>query len=98
MGEDERNRLLKSFCYQLSSEDSLRATVHSILQAANIPLEEENKNKREFLQRGFHSEVIRHCQVLFVQGNYFHAVFEACKVYNKLVPKRLSARRTVNLL
>jgi uncharacterized protein (TIGR02391 family) len=88
MGEDERNRLLKSFCDQLSGEDNLRVTVHSILQAANISLGEESKDKKEFLQRGFHSEVIRHCQVLFVQGNYFHAVFEACKVYNKLVAEK----------
>jgi hypothetical protein len=49
MGEDERNRLLKTFCYQLCSEDSLRATVHSILQAANIPLEEENKDNGEMI-------------------------------------------------
>jgi uncharacterized protein (TIGR02391 family) len=26
-----------------------------------------------------------HCKQLFAQGNYFHAVFEACKVYNKAV-------------
>ena len=93
MGEDERNRLLKSFCDQLSGDGDLHTSVHSILQAAEIPLEEENKNRDEFLNRGFHSEVIKHCQVLFLQGNYFHAVFEACKVYNKLVgEKALSSK------
>lgn len=93
MGEDERNRLLKSFCDQLSGEGDLRVAVHLILLAADVPLEEENKNTNEFLQRGFHSEVIKHCQVLFLQGNYFHAVFEACKVYNKLVgEKALSSK------
>ena len=93
MEEDERNRLLRSFCDQLSGESDLRAKVHSILQAASVPLGEENKDKKEFLQRGFHSEVVKHCQVLFVQGNYFHAVFEACKVYNKLVgEKALSSK------
>jgi hypothetical protein len=93
MGEDERNRLLKSFCDQLSGNSDLRTSVHSILQAAEIPLEEENKNRDEFLNRGFHSEVIKHCQMLFLQGNYFHAVFEACKVYNKLVgEKALSSK------
>lgn len=88
MGEDERNRLLKSFCDQLSGNSDLRTSVYSILRAAEIPLEEENKNRDEFLNRGFHSEVIKHCQVLFLQGNYFHAVFEACKVYNKLVGEK----------
>jgi len=88
MVEDERNRLLKSFCDQLSGEGDLRAAVHSILQAADIPLGEENKNRDEFLNRGFHSEIIRHCQALFLQDNYFHAVFEACKVYNKLVGEK----------
>lgn len=93
MGEDERNRLLKSFCDQLSGEGDLRVAVHLILLVADVPLEEENKNTNEFLQRGFHSEVIKHCQVLFLQGNYFHAVFEACKVYNKLVgEKALSSK------
>lgn len=88
MGEDERNRLLKSFCDQLSCDSELHATVHSILQAAGVPLGEDCKDKNEFLQRGFHIEVIKHCQVLFLQGNYFHAVFEACKVYNKLVGEK----------
>lgn len=93
MGEDERNRLLKLFCDQLCGEGDLRTSVHSILQAADIPLGEELKNRDEFLNRGFHSEITRHCQVLFLQGNYFHAVFEACKVYNKLVrEKALSSK------
>lgn len=93
MDEDERNRLLKSFCDHLCGDRDLRATVNSILQAAGVPLEDENKDKNEFLQRGFHSEIIKHCQVLFLQGNYFHAVFEACKIYNKLVgEKALSSK------
>jgi uncharacterized protein (TIGR02391 family) len=88
MGEDERNKLLKSFCDQLSGEGDSRKAVYSILQAADIALGEENKYRNEFLQRGFHREVIKHCQKLFIQGNYFHAVFEACKVYNKLVGEK----------
>jgi len=99
MGEDERNRLLESFCDQLSSEDDLRTAVHSILKAADVPLRNESKDKSEFLHRGFHSEIIKHCQVLFLQGNYFHAVFEACKVYNKLVgEKALSSKDGESLM
>ncbi|MDI9417581.1 MAG: TIGR02391 family protein [Euryarchaeota archaeon] len=93
MGEDERNKLLKLFCDQLSGEGDLRTTVHSILQASEISLEDGNKDRDEFLNRGFHNEVIKHCRELFLQGNYFHAVFEACKVYNKLVgEKALSSK------
>jgi len=40
---------------------------------------------KRFDSRGFHPEVAQHCRILFSQGNYFHAVFEAAKVYNKLV-------------
>jgi uncharacterized protein (TIGR02391 family) len=88
MEEDERNRLLKSFCDQLIGENDLRDAVHSMLLAADVSFGNEYKDKNEFLQRGFHSEVIKHCQLLFLQGNYFHAVFEACKVYNKLVGEK----------
>ena len=99
MGEEERNSLLASFCNLLSGNSDLHAAVHSILQADDVPLGDENKDKNEFLQRGFHSKVIKHCQVLFLQGNYFHAVFEACKVYNKLVgEKALSSKDGESLM
>jgi uncharacterized protein (TIGR02391 family) len=32
--------------------------------------------------------VVRHSQHLFLQGNYFHAVFESAKAYNKLVREK----------
>lgn len=88
MEEEERNRLLISFCEQLSGDTNLRAAVRSILQDAGIVTIEVNTDRQEFLSRGFHLEVIKHCQNLFVQGNYFHAVFEACKLYNKLVREK----------
>lgn len=93
MGEDERNRLLESFLDQLTGEGELRTTVYSILESSGIAGGETNKDKQEFLRRGFHSQVIRHCQVLFIQGNYFHAVFEACKVYNKLVGEKAMSQK-----
>jgi uncharacterized protein (TIGR02391 family) len=88
MGEDERNGLLKSFLDQLTGEEEIRASVYSILESAGVAGSETNADKQLFLQRGFHNEVIKHCQTLFVQCNYFHAVFEACKVYNKLVREK----------
>lgn len=37
----------------------------------------------EFLKRKFHPEVVKHSQRLFLQGNYFHSVFESAKAFNK---------------
>ena len=88
MGEEERNQLLRSFCDQLCGDSDLRATAYSILHAGGVPTVEVSTDKREFLARGFHPQVIEHCQNLFTQGNYFHAVFEACKLYNKLVREK----------
>jgi uncharacterized protein (TIGR02391 family) len=93
MGEDERIRLLKSFCDQLCGGSDFSAAVHSILQKAGFPQLEANADRGEFLGRSFHAEIIRHCQTLFIQGNYFHAVFEACKVYNKLVREKASSSK-----
>ena len=36
----------------------------------------------------FHPEIITHCRELYGQGHYFHAVFEAAKVYNNLVKSK----------
>jgi uncharacterized protein (TIGR02391 family) len=41
-----------------------------------------------FLNRGFHAEVHKHSRKLFLQGNYFHAVFEAAKAYNYAVKEK----------
>ena len=37
----------------------------------------------------FHREITRHCRELYVQENYFYAVFEAAKVYNNLVKSKM---------
>jgi uncharacterized protein (TIGR02391 family) len=84
MAEEERNKLLRSFIDQLCPDDAVQGTIHSILESAGL-LGDTKSELREFVGRGFHSEVVAHCRKLFSQGNYFHAVFEACKVYNKMV-------------
>ncbi len=43
------------------------------------------ENIRIFDDRKFHSKIIQHARKLFIEGNYFHAVFECCKVYDKEV-------------
>jgi uncharacterized protein (TIGR02391 family) len=45
----------------------------------------ESETHKLFTERKFHPQVIEHCERLFSQGNYFHAVFEGCKIYNKNV-------------
>ena len=46
------------------------------------------ENEKIFDERTFHSKIIQHARKLFVQGNYFHAVFECCKVYDKEVNQK----------
>jgi Protein of unknown function (Hypoth_ymh) len=43
---------------------------------------------KEFYDRAFHSEVQKHAKKLFLQQNYFHAVFEACKAFNNAVREK----------
>ncbi len=85
MTNEERNKLLITFCKKITTEDQ-RDKLNQILEDGLGPSQSaEREAYSEFLSRGFHSEVIGHCKRLFAQGNYFHAVFEACKVYNKAV-------------
>lgn len=45
-------------------------------------------DREQFLNRKFHSQVIKHAKKLFLQGNYFHAVFEVSKAYNNAVKNK----------
>jgi uncharacterized protein (TIGR02391 family) len=88
ISSDERTRLLIQFCHGLVNDDLLRQ-VDKILVDAGIPIEAVNKEDYVlFISRAFHEEVNKHSRDLFLQGNYFHAVFEACKVYNLLVKEK----------
>lgn len=85
MNNEERNKLLISFCKGITSQ-SLHSQLNTILENAGISENEINKElSNDFIARQFHDEIHKHCKKLFLQGHYFHAVFEACKVYNKLV-------------
>ena len=85
MNNDERNQLLVTFCKRIIP-DSQRDNLTKILEDCLGPSQSaEREAHSEFIVRGFHSLVIKHCKRLYAQGNYFHAVFEACKVYNKAV-------------
>lgn len=79
----ERVKRLINFCLELTPEEHKKTTIE-FLEKNHCPYNLLHKdNLDEFLKRNFHSEVTKHSQKLFAQGNYFHAVFESAKAYNK---------------
>jgi uncharacterized protein (TIGR02391 family) len=91
MSEEERNKLLVTFTRRITPEkdqDKLNRILEDGLGPSANAVKETHQ---EFVNRGFHPQVIEHCKTLFAQGNYFHAIFEACKVYNKLVQNKARA-------
>ncbi len=88
MNPEERDQLLIRFCRSLATDQN-RKDVDKILVSAGVSQEAVNKEDYTlFLKRDFHPEIIRHCKELFLQRNYFHAVFEACKAYNHCVKQK----------
>lgn len=84
----ERIKRLINFSLELTPEEHKSKTI-TFLEKNNCPYNLIYKDSlNEFLTRNFHPEVIKHCQKLFVQKNYFHAVFEAAKAYNKDVKEK----------
>lgn len=88
MAPGDRDRLLVTFCRTIASEQH-RPQLEEILKDAGVgTFAVDAENRQLFSGRGFHSEVVRHSEKLFLQGNYFHAVFESAKTYNKLVREK----------
>lgn len=88
MTAEERDRLLWTFCKQLCPDEVSQEAIRKILESAEISLVEVSQQLREFYSRNFHLQVVEHCFKLFCEENYFHAVFEVCKVYNKLAKEK----------
>ncbi|MBI2427235.1 MAG: TIGR02391 family protein, partial [Ignavibacteriales bacterium] len=75
-----RNRMLSEFCLKISPQshhDKL-----SMILAENNVNSPSRENYELFSRRGLHHQVSLHSKKLFLEGNYFHAVFEASKAYN----------------
>ena len=81
MSNEERNALLIKFCRQLIPEN-VHPALDKILTDGGIRFSSELD---EFMSRKFHAAIHQHCRKLYRNGHYFHAVFEACKAYNKMV-------------
>jgi uncharacterized protein (TIGR02391 family) len=91
MNGDERNRLLAKFCQHIAPVKG-RPEVDQILRDEGL-LGGAMEDDADFSGRCFHPEVFKHSRKLFVQGNYFHAVFEAAKAYNKAVRDKSKSHR-----
>lgn len=93
MTEGERNKLLVQFVHGITPSDK-RVQVDQILQDNGIPRAAVNPEPVSALMaRDLHPEVIEHAQKLFVQGNYFHALFEVAKAYNKKVREKAQSAK-----
>jgi len=92
MNNDERNKKLISFL-DLVAPQSLKERVEKVLKQAGVIIRTESEASRGFHARNFHPEIHRHCFRLYSQGNYFHAVFEASKVYNKKVQEKARSNK-----
>lgn len=88
MTTEERNGLLLTFCKRITP-DQHRDKLQQILEDILGPTQGAEKDAHaQFVSHGFHALITEHCKRLFAQGNYFHAVFEACKVYNRAVQEK----------
>jgi len=91
MNNDERNQQLTKFLKIITPEDKSRQ-VDEILREAGVKLN-LSKSVNEFYSRNFHELICKHCLSLYKQGNYFHAVFEAAKIYNKAVKEKTKSNK-----
>lgn len=91
MDNDERNARLIHFI-ELITPESFKDAINKILDKGGL-LTQSAVSKNDFHSRNFHSEINKHCLKLFSQGNYFHSVFEAAKVFNKKVQEKAKSAK-----
>lgn len=83
----EKNSKLQHFI-EILLPTELKDDANKLLVQANIL--EDNK---DFDGRNFHNLIVQHAKPLFRNGHFFHAVFEAAKVYNKYVQQKSHSPR-----
>jgi uncharacterized protein (TIGR02391 family) len=90
----ERTRLLSTFVDRLAPVDPQRERMLKILRDNGLDVASPDEEfLRRFDAQNFHSEIILHCRRLYGQRNYFHAVFEAAKVFNNLVKSKAQSSK-----
>jgi uncharacterized protein (TIGR02391 family) len=92
MSAVERNNLLVQFISIITPEE-YEKQVDKILKTAQIDAKVGTVVSEGFLARNFHEVIHKHCRKLFIEENYFHAVFEAAKAYNKLVQQKTNSKK-----
>ena len=91
---EERKQLLITFIKSLTPEIDLRNNLLDILSNCDVDgTIADGDTLERFDSYQFHSEIIKHCRKLYGQENYFHAVFEAAKVYNGLVKSKAQSAK-----
>jgi uncharacterized protein (TIGR02391 family) len=92
MTSDDRDELLARFCHDVAGASN--SQVEEILKQAGVNIDLPwRKNIREFENHNFHEEVVKHSRKLFLQGNYFHAIFEANKAFNKRTKEKAQSQK-----
>lgn len=86
ISDAEKLEYLRAFVDGITP-DKMRDEVYKILRECGIPYARPS-NEEDFDKRGFHPEVMKHSRSLFLEGNYFHAVFESAKAFNVAVKQR----------
>lgn len=91
----ELEQLLIDFVKSLTYDEiDLQQTLLNILNDCGVDSVIDNEDVLDrFDTHQFHSEIIKHCRKYYGQGNYFHAVFEAAKVYNNLVKSKAQSTK-----
>lgn len=89
----EREALVTKFCLAVSTEDH-KSAIETILVEGGVSGGQATKESRMlFTGRNFHAQVQVHARNLFLQRNYFHAVFESAKAYNKAVREKAKSTK-----
>jgi uncharacterized protein (TIGR02391 family) len=90
----ERAQMAETFLLRLARDEQKRATLRQIFEDAGVDRAITNQDSlARFDARGFHTQVVQHSRTLFGQGNFFHAVFEAAKIYNRLVQTKAQSSK-----
>ena len=87
---ENRTKSLITFVKALThDEPDIQSHLLNLLSDCESDIAPDNENAlARFDNRQFHPQVIKHCRKLYGQGNYFHAIFEISKTYNKLVQSK----------
>jgi uncharacterized protein (TIGR02391 family) len=91
MNIDDRNKQLRRFLEIIVPAEQYDY-VMDMLDGEGI-IDQGTEKYRDFMGKCFHYLVNEHCHKLFVEGHYFHSVFEAAKVYHKQVQQKANSSK-----